>query len=268
LIQHYTGETDGITYYEANESNAYMLIRSGRIIQLVEERYGEASGAIMSNLLLLGHTTIMDLNQAYGFHKNKKENGIINSQHINGDRLVNGPVKDLPSTVPNRHFKSISDFHAALRRLLSTGFITAVSQRHFRPTADIQEEAIKQVIRDNVRFKDGTKGPKKSLEFQTEVKALLKKWRDERVRPVVTQDWGRKRPQDHDSYGYPPHKRQKVNGLLHNQATDSDSESDNENEDIALLDVSSLLGFSGSSLITNAKRFFGVYSLLISSWLA
>src|SRR4051812_37721297 len=55
LALHYTSEDDGITYYEADWRNAYNLVRAGKIITMVEDRFGESAGGIVSNLLLLGH---------------------------------------------------------------------------------------------------------------------------------------------------------------------------------------------------------------------
>ncbi|KAI5278958.1 RNA polymerase III subunit C82, partial [Ascosphaera aggregata] len=58
LVYHNTSFDDGVTYYEANWKNAYYLVRSGRILQLVRQRLGEHAMRVMKTLLYLGHAKV------------------------------------------------------------------------------------------------------------------------------------------------------------------------------------------------------------------
>lgn len=53
------------TMYEANHDTAYGLARSGKIIEAVQSRYGNAAKDVVQTLLLLGHTKVLDLERHY-----------------------------------------------------------------------------------------------------------------------------------------------------------------------------------------------------------
>lgn len=51
LVYHFTSVEDGITYYEANPQAAYYLVRSGKILQLIENRLGPYAAQVMEAIL-------------------------------------------------------------------------------------------------------------------------------------------------------------------------------------------------------------------------
>ncbi|KAF7712095.1 Uncharacterized protein PECH_004545 [Penicillium ucsense] len=61
LVFHFTSLEDGHTYYAANPHAAYYLVRSGKILQLVESRLGEYAARVMETIMYLGHAPIKHL---------------------------------------------------------------------------------------------------------------------------------------------------------------------------------------------------------------
>ena len=58
LVYHYTSYDDGVTYYEANMQSAYYLVRSGKILEFVEERLGKYAATVLSTIMYLGHAQV------------------------------------------------------------------------------------------------------------------------------------------------------------------------------------------------------------------
>lgn len=55
----------GATCYEIDWQQSYASVRSGKIVQAVEERFGKKPANVISNLITVGHTRIGDLRNAY-----------------------------------------------------------------------------------------------------------------------------------------------------------------------------------------------------------
>ena len=129
--------------YEPNLANAYALARSGKYIKIVEERYGDFAGGVISNLLLLGHVRVSDLAQAYLPSKGSK--GQLNGTYaFPNSPLPNGsPTKQAHS--PENHGPAVESLHQSLYELLQAGLISAVNESHFRSLADNRTEAEKEV---------------------------------------------------------------------------------------------------------------------------
>ncbi|KAJ5577759.1 RNA polymerase III Rpc82 C -terminal, partial [Penicillium hispanicum] len=61
LVYHFTSLEDGNTYYEANPQAAYYLVRSGKILHMIEARLGEYAASVMEEILYLGHASVQQL---------------------------------------------------------------------------------------------------------------------------------------------------------------------------------------------------------------
>ncbi|KAK7526507.1 DNA directed RNA polymerase-like protein III subunit Rpc82 [Phyllosticta citriasiana] len=169
LVLHYTGEEE--TFYEPDWQHAYALVRYGKIVKIIEDRFGDAAGGLASNLLLLGNAQISDLAQAYGVATKKEAS---NDAQVNGNGVTNGDHgEEIQDSV---HIKTIDDLHRVLRQLLESGFVTKIHAKHFHPTSDLRNEA-ERMIKVNM-FPTGVKG-KEIIQFNAEVNNLLAKWRDE-----------------------------------------------------------------------------------------
>jgi DNA-directed RNA polymerase III subunit RPC3 len=98
LIFHSATIEPGPTSYEIDWQSSYGLVRYGRALKSVEERFGEKAANVMSNLITLGHTRVQDLREAYFPSSVKDEddsdaegiNGVSGNSSSNGSLFVNG----------------------------------------------------------------------------------------------------------------------------------------------------------------------------------
>ncbi|KAJ5763152.1 hypothetical protein N7533_001833 [Penicillium manginii] len=159
LVFHFTSIDDGNTYYEANPEAAYYLVRSGKILQLVEERLGEYAAKVMEVIMFLGHASVRHLQsipelQTVGVPAAPKPavqtNGV---SHGEGDDAENNDVEnndvennemeveeeeeaahetngdDMPEARP-------APFHSTLKALASHGYILRVKDAIFQSPSD------------------------------------------------------------------------------------------------------------------------------------
>lgn len=258
LVLHITPQEENVTYYEVDWEGAYNLLRSGKIIALVEDRYGLAVAQVISNLLQLGHAKVGDLEDAYKFTPKDRQAIDSAAEHINDEGMPNGMVNGHPATKgQDRKISSKTQLHSALFRLLDSGLVARVRERTYLSAADRQTEA--EVIVKREKFPDGKiTGPKAKVNFQQEVDTLKRRWRDEddevggdTYKRTIGHSNGR------------PHKRQRTNGGMTNGSNHHD-DSDDEGFQV-VLEVSQRL-LSRSSLYRANKMNSSVtlYSRLIT----
>lgn len=131
LIYHNTELDTGVTYYEANEDAAYFLLRSGRILQIIEIRYGTDAKDVVQNLLLLGHAKVGDLVDAYQFKT----------------KLTNGQTNGMTNGVNGTEGRDKFNLDGILKRLLDEGFVEPLVKSMFKSPADTYLEAEKDITR-------------------------------------------------------------------------------------------------------------------------
>lgn len=180
LILHFSPDNESTTYYEVDWDGAYSLVRSGKIVAIVEDRYGASAGQVVSNLLQLGHARVGDLEDVYKFDTSQPA---IDSAavHINGQGMPNGIEKDHLAVKPqNEKISSQQDLHKVLFRLLEAGFITKVHERTYQSSAD-RELQMEKVVKES-EFPDGkTTGPKAKERFVNAMNERKRKWREEEL---------------------------------------------------------------------------------------
>ncbi|KAJ5722084.1 DNA-directed RNA polymerase III subunit rpc3 [Penicillium malachiteum] len=159
LIYHFTSLEDNNTYYEANPQAAYYLVRSGKILNLVEERLGEYAARVMETVLFLGHASVNHLETLPELRSLDPEsaNGITNG---NGEHTENGDELGADQEAPNRTEeiseqpaqnghddpeKMIALLHSTLRALASHGYLSRVREAHFQSPSDNILEAQRAV---------------------------------------------------------------------------------------------------------------------------
>ncbi len=193
---HYTLPDRGITYYEADWKNAYLLVRSGKIIKLAESRFGESAGGVVANLLLLGDARVGDLADAYGVTSTKGNGVVQGSKHpADGKQVVNGVGNSVDES--SRHITTLQQLHSILRTLLQAGLISEVREQHLRSSTDNMNEAEQQVkLETNALV--GVPATKKKAEIEFAVRDKLVKWRDGNPKPSAEHEVfkGRKRLSD------------------------------------------------------------------------
>ncbi|KAJ5833188.1 RNA polymerase III Rpc82 C -terminal [Penicillium riverlandense] len=123
LVYHYTSLEDGITYYEANPQSAYYLVRSGKIIHLVQDRLGKYAAKVMSAILFLGHAPISYLETLPELRSSKPMTNGVNHDAASDER--NGDHHERPPLL-----------HPTLTALASHGYIMRVREAHLQSPAD------------------------------------------------------------------------------------------------------------------------------------
>lgn len=191
--------SDPQTFYEVDWNGAYNLMRSGKIISIVQSRFGEAAAQLVSNLLQLGHARVGDLEDAYKFSKNPGHAIDTEAEHINGEGM--------PAQRGLKKITTPEQLHSMLCKLLESGFLTRVRPTTFLSAADSHNEADLVVKRE--QFPDGkVTGPKAKVVYEQALRDLKRKWRDA-VEDTVT--GVKKVPKRINGYG-PSAKRIKTNG--------------------------------------------------------
>ncbi|KAI9823329.1 MAG: RNA polymerase III subunit C82 [Thelocarpon impressellum] len=204
LVLYHTAPDEDVTFYEADWEAAYSLVRSGKVIMLVGDRFGETAAEVTSNLLLLGHATMGDLADAYS-----KALGGGNSGARNDGLAILKPDNDhcLDATQPSG--MTLPQLDAAMSDLLQVGYVKQVREEHFRPATDNYNEAEK-MFKATVSLANGT-GTKAKAELGLKVRRQLERWRSG---PEANEPGGHKPGMKRGSTAYGPGKsgkRQKLN---------------------------------------------------------
>jgi DNA-directed RNA polymerase III subunit RPC3 len=162
LLYHHT-TSEGRTFYEANPRNAYHLVRSGRIIDIVQKRYGKAAAAITSQLLVLGHASIGHLKKS---HRASNESAGRQDGELDGIAADNSPVSRDPVDGGID-----SDIETGLEILCRHGLVCRLRQAHFRTEADTRQTAEEKVFsRPIVSTAKGTKAKEEmAAKIETEI---------------------------------------------------------------------------------------------------
>ena len=162
---------EGTTYYEANWTGAYALVRSGKLTKAVEDRHGPVAAEILTNLLLSGHARVADLEQAHGSPSHAVSFEPGNPKATPNGELPNGKSRH----PPNGHAPASESFQSALTALVRAGLLTAVHESHFRSEADNRAEA-ETLVKSLDRFRGDLKGSQKA-EYAEAVTKQLVHWR-------------------------------------------------------------------------------------------
>ncbi|RDW93196.1 putative DNA directed RNA polymerase III subunit Rpc82 [Aspergillus mulundensis] len=132
LVYFYTAiEEGGVTYYSANMQAAYYLVRSGKILELVEDRLGKYAATVMSTIMYLGHAQVSDLDTLPDLRPEAPNtNGAHNEE-------VDLPGEDIETNGTNGEYVlEQSALHPTLKALAGHGYIVRVREAHFQSNAD------------------------------------------------------------------------------------------------------------------------------------
>jgi DNA-directed RNA polymerase III subunit RPC3 len=248
LIYHFTSLDDGNTYYEANPQAAYSLVRSGKILQLVESRLGEYAAQVLETIMSLGHSSIAHLETLPELQSKKQRipNGVNHDEtKAEGEEEIeNGSV------APNGdHAESEKParLHPTLKSLASHGYIHRLREAHFQSPNDNWLDASRIISsRPDVKL---MKGKQQAMEIEEKAKEMVK----ERTEGDLTRGLiynglpqGAKRKRDHDhgnkgSSERAPNGTNGVNGdhLENEEEEENDWSEDEDGIDSIPMDVSS-----------------------------
>lgn len=129
----WTTDDRGFTLYEVHLRNAYNLVRQGKLLRVVTERYGQLGQSITTTLLLTGHGRVEDITNALVADKKKLERKPVNQ--------TNGDHKHENSVARFDEGEWANTVRLRLLALIDSGFISIVHNSHFRPIADNERDA-------------------------------------------------------------------------------------------------------------------------------
>ncbi|KAM5377396.1 hypothetical protein ACJZ2D_005077 [Fusarium nematophilum] len=185
LLFHHTDLDTDVTSYQANPDACYNLVRSGKILDIVENQYGTAERELVQTLMLLGHARIADLSQAFG-SRAPRVNGHTKGDHDSRNGLI----------------ESESHLNAVLVRLIRSEIIETVRPESFRNPRDMRRE-----IEDEVtKTRPGEKAKSKTEAQQQ----IIERFRIFRDQPKIL-----KRQLD-QSGDFVPKRRKLANGTAQN----------------------------------------------------
>jgi DNA-directed RNA polymerase III subunit RPC3 len=177
LVYHYFDEDTNTTHYEANPEAAYMLVRSGKIVEIARSRYGDLAAEIMGNLFLSGHSTVKELVSWYVARlaeaeaKRKREERLANG--LNGQSkaptLVQAPAHPFPT----------GQMHGMLTELLESGLIHPLFGDMFLSPTDTYDKIAKETLKEE--YGGNIKGTKQKEELKEKIRERLYALRSERA---------------------------------------------------------------------------------------
>ena len=168
----------GETYFQVDWHAAYVLVRAEKIQRLVGQRHGEAAARVMDQVLQLGLVAVGDLTEEYSKDVDVANDSVMDE--MNGGPASEDQTKDHSTTncTSKNSTMTRDQCHSTLITLLEHGFLIKVGSRSFIPAVDLQQIMHDTVVRE--KFPDGRiSGPKRSVEFTTELNTLKRKWQDE-----------------------------------------------------------------------------------------
>lgn len=241
LICHHT-TSEGRTSYEANPRNAYYLIRSGRVIETVQNRYGNAAASIVTQLLLLGHASIGQLKKS---SRTSYDSVQIQHQAINDDE---------------------AELENALRTLCKHGLVCRLRQAYFRPEADTRQLAEEKV--DSRPLVSNAKGTKLKEEIANKIEEEVEKEADSHISLL---SWGsnstapqKRKVSDLDERPPDPKRLKMTNGFTNHEANfdptpsmDDGTNSFNESLVVRLNHARFAALFRNSRLLTLVSDIYG-----------
>ncbi|KAK3944492.1 DNA-directed RNA polymerase III subunit RPC3 [Diplogelasinospora grovesii] len=165
--------------YEANADYAYNLLRTGKILEMVDTSYGGPAKDVMQSLLLLGQTRISDLTAAYQEKIDQATKATnTHKMEIDDENEANGVNGHSHSPKkPDLPVKSIAQLNSILSRLVEAELIDAVHARTFQSPDDIFRDVEKEVIKTH--FPNGVKGGKAKIELEESIAEGLRKVRSD-----------------------------------------------------------------------------------------
>jgi len=162
LVYFYQEPESKVTLYEANHTAAYRLVRSGKICEIVETRYGVAAKDIVTNLFQWGHTQVHELVKAYE-----------QSQDLNTEMPISNGINGSHSI---HKISSTQQLHTILIQLLEAGIIEPVVPSMLRSPNDTYHLLEREILRD---YRDGVKGAKGKEEVASKIRDRMRKLRSE-----------------------------------------------------------------------------------------
>jgi DNA-directed RNA polymerase III subunit RPC3 len=232
LVYHHSkGE---ITYYEANIKDAYYLVRSGKMVKVVEDRLGSYAADVMFTIMSLGHVQVRYLESLPMLESRPS----IQMNGVNGhttdhdsENEAGGPSAHVAARTNGDHRpeKSLSHLRRTLQALAMRGYIRRVRGAHFQTDEDNQIDAEK--IAESSVPKD-LKGKKRAEWIDSNIRDHLRRLTNSDIFPQIpsfSSLSGTKRPYVNGSTH--PRKRLRLDSSAGDGGEDGEDEDDEASED-------------------------------------
>jgi len=172
----YTSPENDLTFYEANESRCYSLVRSGKYVRIAEEHFGTLAGKIVGHIIQLGHGRVGDIVQACAGMETQAPNGALNGHLDNHEPSMCNGLKSKRSNNQAVHVSPPAErIHSILSNLHHSGLISSTSEFCFYSDADKRYEAEQ---RTSQRSKiDGKMTKDEAQAFERAIAAQLDAWK-------------------------------------------------------------------------------------------
>ncbi|KAG6010276.1 hypothetical protein E4U21_007325 [Claviceps maximensis] len=158
LVYHHTDPDTKVTNYEANSDACYNLVRSGKILDVINDRYGNAERDLVQTLMQLGYARVADLEHAFT-SRAPKANGHANGSHESSSNLIG----------------SKDHLNAALARLIQAEILETVRPESFRNPADM----FREITADITQTAPGEKASGNKIEMHMQIVERYKNFRDQ-----------------------------------------------------------------------------------------
>lgn len=158
FLYHYTDPESRTTSYEANSDACYNLVRSGKILEVINTQYGTAERDLVQTLMLLGCARVADLKQAFA-SRAPKTNGHTNGSHETSSGLI----------------ESEEHLNAVLSRLIQAEIIETIRPDSLRNPTEVYRE----IEADVTKTAPGEKASKNKIEQHVEIVNRFRSHRDQ-----------------------------------------------------------------------------------------
>ena len=176
LITFYPPRPPGDTYYEADEFQAYNLLRMGHNLEIIRDRFGDLASDALSSCFVLGLVNETDLIKDLA---SRGEGGkLLNEDRVNGGLSAHS-AEDWNHTVVAE----------TIEKLVEHSYLEPVREYSFMSNTDMDIVVGAWLRSNDPKFEKSITGPKKSSEFHAareEKKARIKRGIDQLEDPNLT----------------------------------------------------------------------------------
>ncbi|KAI9652320.1 MAG: RNA polymerase III subunit C82 [Alyxoria varia] len=197
LVRYDQPDNTGTTFYDVDVVSAYNLIRAGKNVKLIENRYGERAGDLIFNIQYYG-LGVNDLVLNGPVHDPLYSKLTASENHVDrGEGQADGAVDDgvedkasgageqnlvEPDALQNGDTSSKDagreQLWRELQKMRHLGYVEDVRDFHLIPTDSFISFIRKIVRKEDDRFTQSITGPKKSIAYQEAVEARRKQFVD------------------------------------------------------------------------------------------
>lgn len=160
-LVYYAEDGSQATHYEANPGAAYGLIRSGKILEIIERRYGDVARDLVLDLFLLGHAKVGEL---------------MDQHQLKSSQSSNGTSDSVPPLRGQRCSPAYLD--SILCDLLEVNLLEPVVNLSFRSPDDTYNEVEHNIVK--TEFSGSTKGTKQKEQLKMRIRETLADLRSHR----------------------------------------------------------------------------------------